>query len=468
MSDKRFGTIETIQLIFQYPDTFFDLIRLMDKAGDISVPEHELIKRVDRNSRRVPDKDKKRLCLAFRTENLISCGLISIDKKAGTPYLYFERSLIDLLRVCDRSLRQDLTNAKLKARLSSLRTLRKQVFDSKFIETSDEFKEASREMSAEINNIVRLIHGNVRDLDYDVSARMEEISSEIALAKGMSTQRHYELLGTITTIYNRHILPTLEFLNENHKLKDGRNLYQVLESLGKAYRQNAFYELADQIDRSLLSLTQTYKPIQSIANKVQDFVAKNQTALKQHNAMEHAFEKLRDLLSETQTNNLTRTQMKGDSFVEDTGFVAGLVTKMTPSLIEMSDSPSAVRLFHSDLEARTGDASRVEYAPDLTEIEAVKTVTGVNIDRSKELYKWVKEMKIPETNDLVAHLHDRLESFVNGYDCLVDLMDSLSYLTSSKTSGINIVTTNRQKTLEDDGRHFIYRLRRVEKTIKEA
>lgn len=468
MSDKYFGPIETVQLIFQNPDIFFDLIKLMDEKGDISIPEYELISRVDYDSKKLSVPDQKRLRLAFRTDNLSSCGLVSLDKQAGTRHLYFERSLIDLLRVCDRSLRQDLTNAKLKSKLSSLRTLSKQVFDSKFIESSDEFKEASREMSAEINTVVRLIHSNVRDLDYDVDARMETISSEIALSKGMNTKRHYELLGTITTIYNRHILPTLEFLNENHKLRDGENLYQVLEKLGKHYRQNAFYDLADQIDRSLLSLTQTYKPIQSIANKVQDFVSKNQNALKQHNAMEMAYEKLRGLLSETQTNNLTRTMMKGDEFVREIGFIEGLATKMTSSLMEMNDSPSSIRLFHSDLEARIGDASRIEYAPALKEVDAVRTVTGVDIERTRSLHEWVREMRIPETNDLVAHLHDRLETFVGGYDSLSDLMESLSCIMANKPSGIKVKTINRFETLEDDGRDFLYRLRRVEKTIKEV
>ena len=463
MSNKRFGPIETIQLIFQYPDTFFDLIRLMDNEAEISIPEYELVHRVEKASKRVPDKDRKRILLAFRTDNLVGSGLVSIDKKGGSPHLYFEKALIDLLRVCDRSLRQDLTNSRLKSELSSLRELKRQVLESQFIESSDEFRESSQEMSSQMSSVIRLIHGNVRDLELDVSKRMEDISKEIALSDKLDITRHYELLSGITTINERHIIPTLEFLNPSIKLSDGENLYETLEGLGTKYREHDFWDLADQIDRSLISLNETYKPIQAISGRVNDFVAKNQEALKQHNAMENAFERLRELHADTQSNHLNRTLMKGDEFVELTGFVSGLVTKNLPNVTELSDSVSSMRLFFSDVDARLEDAGRSSEAPTLSlgEGTAERTKVGVDMDRTKKLYAWLRGMTFPETRDLVRHLNERLETFVDGYESLADLMDALGYLNSSKRLQGRIQTTNRVAVLECGDKNFVYRLRRV-------
>lgn len=468
MSEKRFGTIETLQVIFAYPDTFFDLIQLMDERKELSIPEHDLLYRVEKAIRTAGPKDKKRILLAFRTENLAGSGLMSVDKKAGVPHLYFEDSLIQLLRICDRSLRQDLTNAKLKARLSSLRELKRQILDSNLNDDNDDFLEACQAMSGELNSVIRLIHGNVRDLELDVSKRMEDISAAISRAEEkISITRHYELLGEITTIHQRHILPTLEFLNPSIKLKDGENLHETLEGLGQSYRTHGHYDLADQVDRSLISLNETYKPIQAIAKRVQDFVAKNQRALRQHNAMESAFEDLRALLTETQTSHLNRIQMRGDEFVDKTGFMAGLMSRNYPSVLPLYDDPSSLQLLDSDLQARMEDAGRVEQAPELPTYTAERNDQNLERERARLLFEWVQGMTIPETNDLIAHLHDRLHTFVGGYESMVDLMEAVSFVMDDTSRPIRIKVTNRFKTLEDGGRHLVYRLRRVSTLKKE-
>jgi hypothetical protein len=468
MSDKRFGTIETIQVIFQHPDTFFDLIQIMDERKELSIPEHDLLYRVEKAIRTAAPKEKKRIHLAFRTENLAGSGLMSIDKKAGVPHLYFDDSLIQLIRICDRSLRQDLTNAKLKARLSSLRELKRQIIESNLNSDNDDFLEACQAMSGELNSVIRLIHGNIRDLELDVSKRMEDISGAMALAdEKLSVTQHYNLLGQITSIHQRHILPTLEFLNPSIKLRDGENLHETLEALGQAYRSHAHYELADQVDRSLISLNETYKPIQTIAKRVQDFVAKNQRALRQHNAMEEGFEELRNLITETQTSHLNRIQMHGDEFVEKTGFMSGLISRNYPSVLPLYDDPSSIRLLDSDLEARMEDAGRVNEAPELPTFTSERNDNGQERDRGKLLYDWVKGMTIPETNDLMRHLHERLHAFVGGYESMVDLMEAMSFVMNDKRRPINVRVINRFKTIEDDGRHMIYRLRRVSTISKE-
>lgn len=461
MSNKRFGTVETIQLIFQYPDTFFDLIRLMDSQSEISVPEYELTHRVMKASKRCEKTESKRLKIAFRTENLVGCGLVSIDKKGGTPHLYFEKALIELLRVCDRSLRQDLTNSRLKSELSSLRELKRQILESQLIESSPEFQEASQEMSSKMNSVIRLIHGNVRDLEMDVSKRMEEISKEIALSENLSISRHYELLSSITTINDRHIIPTLEFLNRSIKLKDGENLYETLDSLGEKYREHEFWDLADQIDRSLISLNETYKPMLAVSTRVNDFVVKNQLALREHNAMENAFEKLRELVSETQSNHLNRTLIKGDDFVNETGFASGLITKKLPNVNELYDHKSTIDLFFSDIESRTFDAERSDEAPDLGSGTASKSETGVDMDRTTKLQSWLKGMTFPDTPDLVNHLHERLDTFLEGYNTMTDLMDSLGYITHSGQLEGRVRTINRFRILDDGQQRFRYKIRKV-------
>jgi hypothetical protein len=50
---------------------------------------------------------------------------------------------------------------------------------------------------------------------------------------------------------------------------------------------------------------------------------------------------------------------------------------------------------------------------------------------------------------------------------MVDLMEAMSFVMNDKRRPINVRVINRFKTIEDDGRHMIYRLRRVSTISKE-
>ena len=79
------------------------------------------------------------------------------------------------------------------------------------------------------------------------------------------------------------------------------------------------------------------------------------------------------------------------------------------------------------------------------------------------LLRSLETLELRPTTDLVRELHGRLDGFIPGYR-FPDLLAALNRLVNSPPEGMQVVTTNRFRTLEHspDSEQFVYRNRRLE------
>lgn len=463
---KRFSTLDTTRLLFEHPRILFRLIERMDRNGVRFVRENELVMDVLEYSNALNKADRERLLLALAPDNLFRAGLvIDIVKSAGERRLVFQSALLDLMRACNASLYQELTDAKLRGHLVTLRDVRTSLEMSSFNKVDPDFTELTEALNERVSELIGLLRQNVLRMQI-ISSQLSDMSGEASRAPERFAEFRQNLFENIVTLYDRHIKPTLVFLNPDTRLPDGSNLFETLDELVKLLEYNEHHELADQISRSSLSLNALHKPIQVVGQEVEHFLRKTRRGMVQYNAMEHYFAALRDLKTETETLNLRKKWLKGGEFARTTGFLMGLRGQSRPKHYAFGVSSSYYQLLFSELALRLRDLKRKSDVPSLQNMESSRG-QGIDIHRINTLYQWLETLELRPTGDLVLELHGRLDGFIEGYR-FPDLLGALNRLVNATPQGFRVVTTNRLNVLEaaggfeDPGEVFVYRKRRLE------
>lgn len=464
---KRFSTLDTTRLLFEHPKILFRLIERMDRNEARYIRESDLITEVMAYSRTLGRADQERIRLALNTDNLFRTGLvIDIIKAEGERRLVLQDALINLMRACNASLYQELTDARLRGHLVTLRDVRDRLENASFSEADPDFTELRDDLNERVSQLIGLLRQNVLRMQ-TISTQLADMSGDASRVPEKYVAFRQNLFEQIVTLYDRHIKPTLVFLNPDTRLPDGTNLFETLEAMVKQLEVNGQISLADQMFRSSLSLNALYKPIQAVAQEVEHFLRKTRRGMVQYNAMEHFFGQLRELKGETETLSLRRKWLEGGDFARSTGFLMGLRAQARPKHYAFGASTSYYQLLFSELDLRLADLRRKADVPVLEEVAGSGRETRVDVQRIHQLYQWLETLQLRPTNDLVRELHGRLDGFIDGYR-FPDLLAALNRLVNTPPDGFRVVTTNRFRALapaQDSATpadHFIYRKRRLE------
>ncbi|MCH8498647.1 MAG: hypothetical protein LAT63_09225 [Marinobacter sp.] len=467
---KRFSTLDTTRLLFEHPRILFRLIERMDRHESRYILESDLLQEVLSYSAPLGKADKDRLRLALNTDNLFRSGLvIDIVKAEGERRLVFQDALINLMRACNASLYQELTDARLRGHLVTLRDVRNRLEVSSFNNADPDFTELRDDLNERVSQLIGLLRQNVLRMQ-TVSAQLADLSGDASRAPERFLEFRQNLFEQIVTLYDRHIKPTLVFLNPDSRLPDGSNLFETLNGMVQQLERNDHHELADQLFRSAISLNALYKPIQTIAQEVEHFLRKTRQGMVQYNAMEHFYGQLRTLKDETETLSLRRKWLEGADFARGTGFLIGLRAQQRPKHYAFGASTSYYQLLFSELSLRLADLKRAAEVPQLASLSAASRDSRVDVERIQKLYQWLETLPLRPTEDLVQELHGRLDGFIDGYRA-PDLLAALNRLVNSPPAGFQVITSNRFRTLstgQDPQQQFVYRKRRLAATTTQA
>lgn len=459
---KRFSTLDTTRLLFEHPKILFRMIERMDRNEARYVRESDLVADVMDYSRSLGRADRERVRLALSTDNLFRTGLvIDIMKAEGERRLVFQDAVINLMRACNASLYQELTDARLRGHLVTLRDVRNRLEVSSFSNADPDYTELRDDLNERVSQLIGLLRQNVLRMQ-TISTQLAELSGDASRAPDKYLEFRQNLFEQIVTLYERHIKPTLVFLNPDTRLPDGSNLFETLEAMVRLLERQGDHSLADQLFRSSISLNALYKPIQAVAQEVEHFLRKTRRGMAQYNAMEHFYHKLRDLKGETETLSLRRKWLEGRDFARSTGFLVGLRAQPRAKHYAFGQSSSYYQLLFSELELRLNDLRRKAEVPMLQQVEGSGRHTRIDVERINRLYQWLETLELRPTGDLVRELHGRLDGFIPGYR-LPDLLAALNRLVNSPPAGMRVATTNRFRVLapETDDEQFVYRKRRL-------
>lgn len=459
---KTFSTVETLGLILQYKNIISEIIRKMDLYGHgfmLEIDMHRIVHQYTADFKR---DIKRKVRIAFSLHNLTQANIVvNVDNHEGDKRLFFHESVLGVVRLCDVALTQQLTDAQLKTQLAMLASIETQfsLGGLTFLDNDLDFQEAIENLLVQLGNLFSLVRQNILKMEH-ISSDLETLTSR-SVGTQLSPEEFVEAkekwLDHIINLYDRHILPTLTFLNPESTYEHGAGLHQILESILRTlinYDKNA---IARNIEQYALSFLNMYKPIESVATTVNRFIHKERDSIRRFNAYEHFYQQvLMKELALTKGNNLNRTQLSAEAILLE-NYMVGLKKSTKPQgyLFDYSDA-YYVNLFN-ELEARTKDIFAILNVQKAFGKAKNDNSAKQRLKRAKTLKVLIENMTLRETDDLTAIFHQRLTDQLPNYE-LHDLISAIRFAKmSTKDPNLHIKTTNIFAMIESDTRQYRYR-----------
>ncbi|MGF1772119.1 hypothetical protein L4C42_07370 [Vibrio wakamikoensis] len=469
MSDQRLLTIPTFAIMLEHHTIMRDVIRTMDESGEPYVREASFVSLLHRYIQRQHKDKQKHLRTAFSTDNLLAAHiLVDKDEFGGESRLIFDRAVIGVFRLFDRSLFQDLTDVALKIQLGGIRLLLEKLQSGTMLYSDSDldFKELIDELFHQLSELLNSIRLNL--------VKMQTINQELCDASELAAKSdnpkvfsalQQDSIEKISLLLSRHILPTRQFLDEKSRLKDGPNLFECLQRLRSQFERHQDHERANALLRYEVSFNSFHKQISKVSQSVDQFLARSKKRLQQLNAIEGAFGELVKALDATK-ENLKRSQIDGQ-FARDNGAFMGLMQQARPKVLRVSSSEAYLNNVVSDIDARVADRGLLEQGRFADLVSSKDNTTELRLVRAEQIFELVKQMKMAEYQDLTISLHRRLKDHLDEYH-FIDLLEGLNFLLRSEgiLDGHRLKMTNIRQRIAQRDTVYLYRKIRTERVTQ--
>ena len=430
-SNKMLGTVETLNVLLEHRKIMSECIKEMDAKAVNYIPDYAIYQRVKTYTQNVKSETRSRVQIAFSTANLLQSHMVmDADNGQGENRLYFQESVLAVIRLCDVSLFKKLTDVQLQTHLQILNQAHQQMQAGhySFNNEDDDFAEFIDNLFMQIGRLMSDIRQNVLKMQ-SLSKDLEALTS--TSVKGDLSNDEYiaakqTWLAEIVKLYERHILPVLLFLNPDTTYDGVEGLFAIISKIRdnlSAHNQEA---IANNLQSYGLSFLNYYQPIEATANAVNRFIHKERDSLKRFNAIEHFYQHI--LLPElklTQSDNLNKKLMGNNAIILPT-FAPNIRFFSRPIGYGFNNSPAYFKNLFNELEARTNDIFEV------SDLESIFSTAGANQDafermqRHSKLVGILKLIQLRETDDLLNMIHLRLTEQFDGYR-LYDLISVLGH-----------------------------------------
>ncbi|MFI3185227.1 MAG: hypothetical protein QX198_04535 [Methylococcaceae bacterium] len=293
----------TLILLIEHKDLMFQLIDYMDQQQRQDLPTEVFF-----NSIRVKldsvssKKETERLNDAFDLGNLVKTGIVSeFNKSRGT--IAFQPAVLEIFRLFDkervRGLRSaDLENIRIQLENAyrQLESLSFAVHDLAFLEQHDQLFDLLRRINSQIQN-------NTDHLQYEADRLSKRLDQDQAVLSRQESLQHREMLVQVKRIYDREIIPTLEFLNAREYSKTRAPL-TVIDDISRLYELRGHEDDSYYIDQYKLSILSHYKAVEKVKQALQRYLHQERRHRLTYNAIEQAYLNLQTLAQSTFTESL--------------------------------------------------------------------------------------------------------------------------------------------------------------------
>ena len=433
MNSQVLDTLPTFKLMMEYKAIMLESIRSMDTYGESYVREYDFNAAVFKCLKTLEGDTTQQnaVRVAFSKDNLINSHILSdFDHFEGAGRLFFDKAVLDIFRLFDRSLIQELTHIELNTRLVALRELTDR-FDSGSLDFNPQdldYKEALGALFRALAALQSLIRRNLTRME-DVNRDLSEQSEKALKAANPNVVQALQKdnIEHISNLLVRHILPTRAFLDEKVVLRDGANLLACLEKLKRLFEVHSLDSEASTMLRYAISFNAYHKDISRISTSIDQFLARSRKRLTQFNAIENAFSELVEYLKETQ-QDLRRKRISSD-FAQTSGLFCGLMNQPRPKDLRLSDSQSYFNNITTDITTKLEDYKLVNQL-DLSLLQSSKDNSlDTRLERVKQVKQLMYSMRFKHCDDLIKVVSDRLEGLLDDYQIL-DLLEALMTLNS--------------------------------------
>ena len=429
----------TLIRMIENKQVFLGLIDYLDKqeqGGEIPLAlYYKLVAGVINNQVEVKARQLKE---TFDLDNLLKAGLLlELDKSRNI--LVFQGFVIDMFRHFDKSRLRELSSEQLE----SLRQDLNDSFDRLNSISLSPGDDTYEEVVALLFERLRHTHGRIKQNITSLQGQAESLSA-IAEAENVQdlaqTRLIREALIQINRIYQRHVLPTLQFLNEREDLKEGVPALTAVSEIAQLFEQAGFPDISQRIQFAQGSIRSYSKNVEIIRKALERYVRQGKRQRHQYDCIEQLFNQLKEESQLTQNGKLNNKYVNRDSEAFHFAYqFNGLKTHRFDARLDWRDRHQSI-LFTEYLRVALPKL-REKLQSQLANLNSKNSLNQneqQHIHHKMNIQKLMEKYVLPEqSDDLHLLVHTYLYSTLSNYK-LVDLLDGLGWLRSRIDQPIKI------------------------------
>ena len=445
--------------MLERPNIMFNVIKQMDRHNERFISEAALALTVLEDIKSLDKKEQQRFKLAFATDNLANSHIVADqDQFDNVNRLMFQEAVLSIFRLCETSLYQELTDAKLKSELASFWHIQSKLKaeSCSFNILDPDYTELVEELLQKLGSLLDLLKRNLVRMQ-NINSDLEQLSIDVSKEGIDFSEYRQKLLDDVTRLYERHILPTQKFVNPDVRLIDGDNLLATINSIKVLFDSHGKHELSDQVFRYSLSFSNIINPLKDVSNQINGFIRKTQKSLTQFNAMEWHFERFKQKYEETLDGRVNRTKVDS-SFAKETQFMNNVKRIPRPKTLKIENNESYFHNIFTDLTYKIEDQLLTSDDVIDAEGEALISFTSKDrLERARQIYQLIEKLKLRESKDVIATLHYRLKDLLPKYH-FVDLINAVVHYRKTILDGKQLIKTNQKSYIQHDNEYYVYRV----------
>ncbi|NQY64045.1 MAG: hypothetical protein HRT38_10000 [Alteromonadaceae bacterium] len=456
---KQFSAIQTLKIMLERPNIMFNIIMQMDGQNERFISEAAVGLTVLEEIKNLEEKEQQRFKIAFSTKNLSSSHIVAgQDQFENVNRLMFQESVLSIFRLCETSLYQELTDAKLKSELASLWHIQMKLHSDTctFNNLDPDYTELVEEAVQKLGSLLDLLKRNLIRMQ-EINRDLEQLSADVS-KDGIDFMKYRQtLLDDITHLYERHILPTHRFVNPDVKLVEGDNLLATINSIKVLFDAHNKYELSDQIFRYSLSFSNIINPLKNVSNQINGFIRKTQKSLTQFNAMEWHFERFMSKYKQTLDGRVNRTKIDS-TFAKETLFMNNVKRISRPKDLRIENNESYFHNVFVDLTYKIED--QLAISGNVFEAEGESSISFTSkdrIERAMKIYELLEKFSLRSSKDIIATLHYRLKDLLPAYQ-FIDLINAIVHFRKKILDGKQLIKTNQKAFIQHNNEYYVYRI----------
>ncbi len=257
------------------------------------------------------DTEKRRLFDTLSIENLERNGLLNyVDRRTGRFRL--QDFILEMLRHLDSKRLRELSSAELNQLMKQLEECYRQVSDSHvmWLAGDDDFEELVASVYSSLQHVASRLKSNVRALKGQTE-RLANVVDEKAYIDLERSEQVRVALNEILRIHERHVTPTLQFLDERLDIRRARTeLFgetapmALLKKIISRFEDRKLTDHVARLQRIQFHVLAMGREVGDIAKGLDSYVKYAEAERRRYNRTEQLYNALRGAVVEKQTGLL--------------------------------------------------------------------------------------------------------------------------------------------------------------------
>jgi hypothetical protein len=416
----------TLIKMLEYQRHFMTLIDHMDaEEAGAGIPASLYFDVVRRLTQQETETEKKRLLAIFHPDNLLANRLL-IEYDRDLNVVVFQPFVIEMLRHLDRKRLKSLSSEQLEAIRLDLNNSYDRMCETDLVLGSDTFEEVLEVLFERLSNTVRRISDNVSSLQGQAE-RLAQVIDNADLSDLDESRNVRQALEEVQRIYSRHVIPTLQFLNEREIIKNGRPALEAVGLIADLCSDAGLHTVSQRVRYAQASIRSYEKDIGVVRKSLERYVRLNAQQRLRYDAIETVFNHLQEQVQDLQDGSYRNNTLQPETSLIPAGKLFDGLKKQV----------FAARLDWADIDHKAYFEEHLRVAlPKLAQqhanvVETSKTDDHKQIQKIEEerrfrgLMKAINSMPAAESaEDVHQHLHQYLSVQFPSYR-LLDLLSAV-------------------------------------------